>query len=85
MKLLIIILLFISEGFSFGFCCNSVVAEVCILQVFVYMKLNTTNVCVFEIVYTLCNITASKHMKETQVNSSEVLRPYILSTTESPV
>ena len=66
MKLLIIILLFISEGI-FGFCCNSVVAEVCILQVFVYMKLNTTNVCVFEIVYTLCNITASKHMKETQV------------------
>ena len=40
------------------------------------MKLNTTNVCVFEIVYTLCNITASKHMKETQVNSSEVLRPF---------
>ena len=79
MKLLIIILLFISEGFFLWFllqqCCRSVVnthnvvvcVEVCILQVFVYMKLNTTNDCVFEIVYTLCNITASKHMKETQV------------------
>ena len=66
MKLLNIILLFISEGFFFGFCCNSVVAEV-YTQLFVYMKLNTTNDCVFEIVYTLCNITASKHMKETQV------------------
>ena len=62
------------KDFFFGFCCNSVVAEV-YTQLFVYMKLNTTTDCVFEIVYTLCNITASKHMKETQVNSSEVLRP----------